>query len=237
MLLLLSACGTTGTSPAVKKDAPAPETARPGTYLKEKPPPPKPRPSAKQTKSEAEQAREHLKAGEYKKAREAATEAIAHKDKGAGKVIAALDRESGKERRLGARAFKAGDLKNSISHWERALEMNPGARGLKEDLAHTRELYSAQEAFGAGDYGKAFEAASSAQEYGLTRTGALELKSKMRALADERNRAGMRHYVAERIDRAIEEWETALRIYPGHERALNNLDDARRLQKKIQEVR
>ncbi len=225
LLLLLSACGTTGTT----------GTAPPGSETTRSRKPPE-KPPAK-TASEAEQAQEHLRAGEYKKAREAATEAIAHSDKGADKVIAALDKEADKERRQGARAFKSGDLIKSISHWERSLEMNPGARGLKEDLENTKLLHLAQEAIAKKDYAAAHHALNKATRYGLTKESALELIGKLRALADERNRAGMRHYVAERIDRAIEEWETALRIYPGHARALNNLDDARKLKKKIQEVR
>lgn len=234
LIVALSACGTsgtTGTSPAIKKDAPVPETT--GKDLK-------PRPPAKEQKSEAEQAREHLKAGQYKKARKAATEAIAKNDKSADKVIIALDREAKKERRLGDRAFKSGDLGKSISHWERALEMNPDApdiKLLKDDLKNTRLLHKAQEAFDAGDYGKAFEAASSAQDHGLTRGGALELIKKLKALADEQYRKGLRHYVAERMERAIAEWERALEIYPGHERSVRDLKDARRLQKKIEDVR
>ena len=189
---------------------------------------------------DAERARQLLKAGEYVKAREAAGEALANKDKDAGKVIAALDRESEKERTLGARAFKQGDLKSSIIHWERAFQMNPEApdiKLLKEDIKNTKLLLAAHEAFTREDYAAAHHALDKPKNYGLTKEGALELIRKMRALADERNRAGLRHYVAERIDRAIDEWEAALRIYPGHERALDNLDDARRLKQKMEKVK
>ncbi len=228
---LVSACTGAGTSPAVKGDATVPETFR-SRKPPEKPP--------VETKSDAERAREHLKAGEYAKARKAASEAIAHKDRSADSVIATLDKEADKERGQGARAFKSGDLKSSISHWERALEMNPGApdtKKLKEDLAHTRELFSAREAYKAGYYGKAFREASKAQDYELTRGGALELIKKLRAMADEQYRKGLKHYIAERMDQAIAEWERALVIYPGHERSVRDLKDARRLQQKMETVR
>ncbi len=213
LLLLLSACGTTGTTgttrtaPAVSPDQPAPA----GSEVTQMQKPPE-KPPAK-----------------------TAGEALGNKE-----VIAAQGRESGKERAHGARAFKGGDLKSSISHWTRALEMNPGApdiKLLKEDIANTKLLQAAHEAFAREDYAAAHNALDKPKNYGLTKEGALELIKKMRALADERNRAGLRHYVAERIDRAIEEWEAALRIYPGHERALNNLDDARKLKSKMEKVK
>ena len=211
LLLLLSACGTTGTTgktPATRESQPASA----GSEVTRSRKPPR-KPPAK-----------------------TAGEALGNKNK----VIAAQGLESGKERTLGARAFKGGDLKNSISHWERALRMNPGApdiKLLKEDIANTKLLQAAHEAFAREDYAAAHEALNKPKEYGLTNEGALELIKKMRALADERNRAGLRHYVAERIDRAIDEWETALRIYPGHERALKNIDDARKLKQKMEKVK
>ncbi len=235
LAVLVSACTTTGTTPALKSDTSVPESTR-----SRKPPEKSLERHPVKTKSDAERAREHLRAGQFAKARKAASKAIAHKDMSADNVIAALDKEADKERGQGARAFKEGNLKSSISHWERALQMNPGApdmKLLKQDLAHTRELHSAQVAFEAGDYGKAFKAASSARDYGLTRGGALELIKKFRAMADEQYRKGLKHYIAERMELAIAEWERALLIYPGHERSVRDLKDARRLKQKMDKVR
>ena len=138
---------------------------------------------------------------------------------------------------MGDSAFKGGDLKGSISHWTRALEILPEARGLKADMENTKQLLRADEAIAKEDYATAHEALDKAKEYSLTKAGALELIKKMHSLADEHNRKGMRHYVAERIDRAIDEWRMTLKIFPGHERALANLADAQKLKEKMEGVR
>jgi hypothetical protein len=184
-------------------------------------------------------ARALIKSGEYIVAREIARESLeyANEKKAAHKILSSLDKRSKSERKKGIYAFKKGDIKKALVHWELSITMNPEARGLDADIMHTRHLLNASEAFEQEDYISAYYAAREAEAHTLTKQPALELIRKIRMLADKIYRLGLKHYIAERMDQAIAEWERALKVYPGHERSVRDIKDARKLKKKIQSVR
>ncbi len=54
--------------------------------------------------------------------------------------------------------------------------------------------------------------------------------------ADAHYRKGISYYLSENLDMAIREWEEVLRLSPNHLKAKKDLRNARRLQRKINEL-
>lgn len=63
-----------------------------------------------------------------------------------------------------------------------------------------------------------------------------ELKRVMTIESEEHYRKGVKHFLNEKLDEAIEEWEKALALDPENDKARKDIDNARQLLKKIDEI-
>ena len=128
-------------------------------------------------------------------------------------------------------------MRTAHVHWSESLAMDPGRPGLSEKVRNVGALLDAQDAFEAERYSDAYHSAMSAKDYGLTMEGAVELLAKLRRLAGKHYIRGLDHYVEERMEQAIAEWERALEIFPGHSNAARDLREAEKLREKIEKVK
>ncbi|MBN1829006.1 MAG: LysM peptidoglycan-binding domain-containing protein [Deltaproteobacteria bacterium] len=65
---------------------------------------------------------------------------------------------------------------------------------------------------------------------------AKDLVSRFQKDAEDHYRAGVYYFINEKIDEAIEEWTLALDIEPGHSAAKKDMEKARSLKKKLQQI-
>lgn len=63
------------------------------------------------------------------------------------------------------------------------------------------------------------------------------LRERLDARAEALYKAGLNHFIAEELDAAIEAWEEALRYDPDHARARKDLENARDLRARLEQVR
>lgn len=60
---------------------------------------------------------------------------------------------------------------------------------------------------------------------------------RLKKQADEHYRKGVKHYINEELEEAIEEWEKALTVYPAHQGAKKYIKNTKRLIKKLDKIK
>ena len=64
-----------------------------------------------------------------------------------------------------------------------------------------------------------------------------KVNQKLKKLADEHYRKGVKHFINEDLHRAIKEWEEALILYPAHQDAKKYINNTKRLLKKLDKIK
>jgi len=72
--------------------------------------------------------------------------------------------------------------------------------------------------------------------YRDTREAMAAVQNSLKGVAEEHYKKGVQAFINEQLDSAIAEWEQTLRIFPGHPKAQQDLDNARQLRDRLQQV-
>jgi tetratricopeptide (TPR) repeat protein len=128
----------------------------------------------------------------------------------AGSAYAEDGRSSSRDKGL---ASDAGSTASPAERYERALQLKQ-----------------------AGNSAAAYEAFSSlSPEYKDVRKQLAGIKERLNTEAEAHYKKGLRHFLADDLDQAIEEWQQALLLNPDHVQAKKSLHKARVLRKSLQE--
>lgn len=130
--------------------------------------------------------------------------------------------------------FDKGAYSQSLEMVERLLEEAPGSVEAR-NLANEARYRLALDHF---DNKRFFEAREVLEKADKGHAASMTLDETVRTqlanLAQIHYRNGVKHFINEDLKSAIAEWETALACDPNHDKARENIDNARRLMQKIE---
>jgi tetratricopeptide (TPR) repeat protein len=149
------------------------------------------------------------------------------------------EEESGEEMSFAEAAdlFKKGDYLAAIDAFNRVLAQQPGLREALEyqKLAYYNQGVSYMERQSYPEALRMFERLRRLQP-DFKRLPHY-LQTAREKLADQHYLAGIRHYKEQKLKEAIEEWDQALALNPKLESAKRHQEQARRLLKRLQEIK
>ena len=126
-------------------------------------------------------------------------------------------------------SFRAGEHMKAAASAERVLAKSPGNRNARElrNAAYYQlgtDLLRKQEYTDALQMLQKVDASYKDQKELVAR-----VESRLRTEAESHYAAGLKRFVAEDLEAAVDEWETTLKLNPEHSRAKRDLQRARRL--------
>jgi len=149
------------------------------------------------------------------------------------------DEESGEEVSLAeaTELFRKGDYLGAIEAFNRVLAQQPGLREAVEfqKLAYYNQGLAYMKGENYTEALKMFERVRRIQPD--FKRVSHEMQTTREKLADQHNQAGIRHFREKKLKEAIEEWDQALVLNPRLETAKRSQDQARRLLKRLEEIK
>jgi tetratricopeptide (TPR) repeat protein len=130
--------------------------------------------------------------------------------------------------------YEKGDYQESAARAEKVLKYDPANKEIHElmnasyyewgkRLSRERKYHEALEAFQRVDPGY--------------KDVNLQLAHNRKQLAEEHYLKGVKSFIEEDIESAIEEWETTLSLEPNHPRAKKDIENARNLLQKLEKIK
>ncbi len=138
--------------------------------------------------------------------------------------------------RQGVKYFAEEKLEEAVEEWEKTLEFDPEHPNAEKEIENARILILYRDGIQLsqqGKYGQALEILNKITEHpGVPETIA-ELKQTMKIKAEEHYRQGVKYFVDEKLEEAVEEWEKTLEFDPEHSNAEKEIENARSLIQKL----
>ncbi len=138
--------------------------------------------------------------------------------------------------RQGVKYFAEEKLEEAVEEWEKTLEFDPEHPNAEKEIENARILILYRDGIQLsqqGKYGQALEILNRMTEHpGVPETIA-ELKQTMKIKAEEHYRQGVKYFVDEKLEEAVEEWEKTLEFDPEHSNAEKEIENARSLIQKL----
>jgi len=125
--------------------------------------------------------------------------------------------------------FRAGEYLKAAAFAERVLAKSPGNRAAR-DLRNAAYYQLGTDSLRKQDYTDALRMLRKVDASYKDQKELVErVESRLRKEADSHYAAGLKRFLAEDLEGAVEEWETTLKLSPEHPKAKRDLQRARRL--------
>jgi len=129
----------------------------------------------------------------------------------------------------GQALFRAGEYLKAAAFAERVLAKSPGNRAAR-DLRNAAYYQLGTDSLRKQDYTDALRMLRKVDASYKDQKELVErVESRLRKEADSHYAAGLKRFLAEDLEGAVEEWETTLKLSPEHPKAKRDLQRARRL--------
>jgi tetratricopeptide (TPR) repeat protein len=130
-------------------------------------------------------------------------------------------------------SFRAGELAKAAALAERVLARSPGNREARE-LRNAAYYQLGTDSLRRQEYPDALRMFRKVDaSYRDQKELVARAETRVREEAESHYAAGLKRFVAEDLEAAVEEWETTLKLYPEHPRAKRDLQKARRLLEQV----
>jgi tetratricopeptide (TPR) repeat protein len=129
--------------------------------------------------------------------------------------------------------FRAGEYLKAAASAERVLARSPGNRDARA-LRNAAYYQLGTEALRRQEYTDALRMLRKVDaSYKDQKQLVAQVESRLRKEADSHYAAGLKRFLAEDLEGAVEEWETTLKLSPEHPKAKRDLEKARRLLEQV----
>jgi tetratricopeptide (TPR) repeat protein len=133
-------------------------------------------------------------------------------------------------------SFRAGEYMKAAASAERVLAKSPGNREARE-LRNAAYYQLGTDSLRKQEYADALRMLRKVDaSYKDQKELVAQVESRLRKEADSHYSAGLKRFLAEDLEGAVEEWETTLNLYPEHPKAKRDLQKARRLLEQVKAI-
>jgi tetratricopeptide (TPR) repeat protein len=133
----------------------------------------------------------------------------------------------------GQALLRAGEYVRAAAFAEQVLAKSPGNREARE-LRNAAYYQLGNDSLRKQEYTDALQALRKVDaSYKDQKKLVSQIESRLRKDADSHYAAGLKRFLAEDLDGAVEEWETTLKLSPEHPKAKRDLEKARRLLEQV----